>query len=85
MLMMLQPVELCQNYVSDLIYFAHKVPVLVIILSLQKVFVIINDRWKNEAAVIFGDLGIQVMTGHRFLGGCIGSHSERDEYAMSKV
>ena len=45
-----------------------------------KRFVVINDRWKNEAAAIFGDLGIQVVTVHRFLGGFIGSHSERDEY-----
>ena len=26
-----------------------------------------------------------MVTGHRFLGGFIGSHSERDEYVMSKV
>jgi len=39
----------------------------------------------SEAAAIFGDLGVQVVTGHRFLGGFIGSHSERDEYVMSKV
>ena len=25
------------------------------------------------------------MTGHRFLGGFLGSYSERDEYVMSKV
>ena len=25
------------------------------------------------------------MTGHRFLGGFLGSHSERDEYVMSEV
>ena len=29
--------------------------------------------------------GIQVVTGHRFLGGFLGSRSERDEYVMSKV
>ena len=50
-----------------------------------KSFVVINDRWKNEAAAIFGDLGIQVVIGHRFFGGFIGSYSERDEYIMSKV
>ena len=50
-----------------------------------KSFVVVTDRWKNEAAAIFGDLGIQVVTGRRFLGGFIGSHSERDEYVMSKV
>ena len=45
----------------------------------------VDDRWKGEAAAVFGDLGIQVVTGHRFLGSFIGSHSERDEYVMSKV
>ena len=40
---------------------------------------------ENEAYAIFGDLGIQVVTGHRFLGGFIGNHSERDEYVRSKV
>ena len=40
---------------------------------------------ENEATAIFGDLGIQVVTGHRFLGGFIGNHSERNEYVRSKV
>ena len=48
-------------------------------------FVVVNDLWKNEAAAIFDDLRIQVVTGHRFLGGFIGNHSERDKYVMSKV
>ena len=30
-------------------------------------------------------VGIQVVTGHRFLGGFLGSLSKRDEYVMSKV
>ena len=34
---------------------------------------------------MFGDLGVQVVTGHRCLGSFIGSHKERDEYVMSKV
>ena len=41
--------------------------------------------WRSEAVTVFGDLGIQVVTGHRFLGGFLGSRSERDEYVMSKV
>ena len=49
-----------------------------------KSFVVVNDRWKNEAAAIFGDLGIQVVTGHRFLGGFIGNHSERDKYVTQR-
>ena len=40
-LMVLQPVELFQNYISDLIYFAHMVPVLVIILNLQNVLLLL--------------------------------------------
>ena len=35
--------------------------------------------------LFFGDLGIPVVTGHSFLGGFLGSRSERDEYVMSKV
>ena len=61
------------------------VPVLVIILNLRKVLLLLMINGKNEAAAIFGDLVIQVVTGHRFLGGFIGSHSERDEYVVSKV
>jgi len=50
-----------------------------------KSFVVVNKQWTGEAAAIFGDLGVQVVTGHRFLGGLIESSSERDEYVMSKV
>ena len=50
-----------------------------------KSFIVVSERWRNEANAVFGDLGIQVVTGHRFLGGFIGSHSEREEYVVSKV
>ena len=50
-----------------------------------KRFVAVNERWKSDAAAVFGDLGVQVVTGYRFLGGFIGSPKERDEYVMSKV
>ena len=50
-----------------------------------KSFVVVNEQWRSEAVAILGDLGIQVVTGHRFRGGFLGSHSERDEYVMSKV
>ena len=50
-----------------------------------KSFVVVSERWKSDAAAVFGDLGVQVVTGHRFLGGFIGSPRERDEYVMSKV
>ena len=45
-----------------------------------KSFVVVNEWWRSEAVTIFGDLGIQVVTGHRFLGGFLGSRSERDEW-----
>ena len=48
-------------------------------------FVVVNERWKKEAAAIFGDLGVQVVTGHRFLGGFIGSQCGRNEYVISRV
>ena len=44
-----------------------------------------NEQWKKEAAAIFGDLGVQVVTGHIFVGGFIGSQCGRQEYVMSKV
>ena len=50
-----------------------------------KSFIVVNERWRHEANAVFGDLGIQVATGHRFLGSFIGSHREREEYVMSKV
>ena len=31
------------------------------------------------------ELGVQVVNDHRFIGGFLGSRSERDEYVMSKV
>jgi len=45
-----------------------------------KSFAVVNEQWTGEAAAIFSDLGVQVETGHRYLGGFIGSRSERDEY-----
>jgi len=45
----------------------------------------VNEHWRNDANAVFGDLGVQVVTGHRFLGGFIGSHREREEYVVSKV
>ena len=47
--------------------------------------VVVNEQWRSEAVTICGDLGIQFVTGNRFPGGFLRSHSERDEYVMSKV
>jgi len=43
-----------------------------------KSFTVVNEGWRNDANAVFGDLGVQVVTGHRFLGGFIGSHRERE-------
>ena len=56
--------------------FAHMVLLLAIFLNLQRVFGVVNKRWKNETTAIFGDLGVQDVIGHRFLGGFIGNHNE---------
>ena len=50
-----------------------------------KSFVAISERFKGEAEAVFGGLGVHVVTGHRFLGGFIGSLSARDDYVLSKV
>ena len=50
-----------------------------------KSFIVVNEQWRHEANAVLGDLGIQVVTGHRFLGGFFGSHREREEYVVSKV
>ena len=48
-------------------------------------FIVVNEQWRHEANAVFGDLGIQVATGHRYLRGFIGIHREREEYVVSKV
>ena len=35
--------------------------------------VVVNERWKSDAAAVFGDLGVKVVTRHRFLGGLLGT------------
>jgi len=50
-----------------------------------KSFPVINECWRNDANAVFSNLKVQVVTGHRFLGGFIGSHREREEYVVSKV
>ena len=34
---------------------------------------------------LFGDLGVQIVPGHRFLGGYLGDHSGRMQYVSEKV
>ena len=83
MLMMLLPVDLLELR-NWLINCSHG-PSFGYYPEPTKSFVVVNERWRRDAAAIFGDLGVQVVTGHRFLGGFIGSHSERDEYVCLKL
>jgi len=53
--------------------------------KLTKSFIVVNEKRRNDANAVFGDLGVQVVTGHRFLGGFIGNHREREEYVVLKV
>ena len=39
----------------------------------------------SAAKVIFGDLNIQVVIGHRFLGGFIGDSGDRHKFVLQKV
>jgi len=47
-----------------------------------KNFIVVNEHWRNDANTVFGDLGVQVVTGNRFLGDFIESRSEREEYVV---
>ena len=60
MLMMLQPVELCHNYISGLIYFAHVVPVLVNILNLQKVLLLLMINGKMKLLLVLVIYGFRL-------------------------
>ena len=80
--MMLPLGKVCQNCIIGLIYFAHVVPVLAIILNLLRILLLLMN---NGGVMLLLELGVQVVTDHRFLGGFLGSRSEKDEYVMSKV
>ena len=83
---MLLLAELCQSCVIGLIYVLCLYgPAFGCYPEPTKSFILVNERWRGEANTVFGDLGVQVVTGHKFLGGFIGSHSEREEYVVSKV
>ena len=86
MLMTLLMVGLCQSCVLGLILFVHVVQPLATTPNLPRVLLLLmNDGRQKLLHAIFGDLGVQVVTGHRFLGGFIGSQCGRGEYVMSKV
>ena len=65
--MMLLLGKLCQNYIIGLIYFDHHVvPVLAIILNLLRILLLLMN---NGGVMLLLELGVQVVTDHRFLGG----------------
>jgi len=50
-----------------------------------KNFVVVSERFMGEVEAVFGGFGVHVVTGHRFLGGFIGSLSARDDFVLCKV
>ena len=51
----------------------------------SKCFVVVAAPFQHQAEDIFGDLGVRIVTGHRFLGGYIGDPAMRDDYVLQKV
>ena len=50
-----------------------------------KSFVVVAPSYRIAANDIFGDLGEQNVTRHRFLGGFIGHSDDRQNFVMQKV
>ena len=50
-----------------------------------KSLVVVGEQFKTKAKALFHDLGVQVVTGHRCLGGFIGDLHDRDMFACNKV
>ena len=51
----------------------------------SKCFLVVAPSQLSLANDIFGPLGIQIVTGHRFLGGFIGDLDERWNFVINKV
>ena len=51
----------------------------------SKCFLVVAPSQLSLANDIFGPLGIQIVTGHRFLGGFIGDLDERRNFVIDKV
>ena len=45
----------------------------------------VTPQFQNEARLVFGDLGVQIVNGHRFLGGVIGDCMTVDNFERKKV
>ena len=51
----------------------------------SKCFVVVAPSFVDQAKNIFGCLGVQVVTGHHFLGGYIGDMELRQDFVLQKV
>ena len=51
----------------------------------QKTTLVVDSKDQSEAEMLFGDLGVTVVTGQRFLGGFIGDHESCGEYVEQRV
>ena len=45
-----------------------------------KSFVVVGEQFRTKAKALFYDLGVQVVTGHHYLGGFIGDLHDRDVF-----
>lgn len=50
-----------------------------------KSFLVIKSGLEDQSRAIFGDLNVKIVHSHRFLGGVIGSPSQKKEYVRKKV
>jgi len=85
MLMMLLQVGLCLICMNVSLLLFSRGPAFGYFPRPTKSFVVVSERFKGEAEAVFGGLCVHVVTGHKFLGGFIGSLSARDDYVLSKV
>ena len=50
-----------------------------------KSVLVVEDQFKEEVWILFGELEVMIVSGHRFLGGYIGDTSDCEAYAKEKV
>ena len=51
----------------------------------KKCFLIVTPQFEDEARIVFGDLGVQILNGHRFRGSVIGDCMIADDFVRKKV
>ena len=50
-----------------------------------KSVLVVNSKREVEAQSLFEGLRVKVVSGHRFLGGCVGDCQGMEEFVVSKV